>query len=74
MMEITMRRIDRNSKEWRQLVAWIVGMIVVGIVVYVTHTDNNPSQDIDAAGFLIMGISWAAIVYFFKIYVKENVK
>lgn len=74
MMEIIMRRIDRNSKEWRQLVAWIVGMIIVGIAVYVTHIENNPSQDIDAAGFLIMGISWAAIGYFFRIYVKENVK
>ena len=62
------KKYDRNSVEWKRIVAWIAATSVMPFGAYPFVQDSMPNLKFDIPTAVIFGLSWAIcsiIVYFF---------
>lgn len=64
---------DRNSKQWKQFVAWLVGSLVMPFAAYPFVHDVTPDISFDLPVILVLGVSWALVSFFLYLYIKNNI-
>ncbi len=67
------RKFDRQSKEWRQFVAWLAGSAVMPFAAYPFIKDSISAADVDLPMALIFGLCWSVISFLLSMYVKKNI-
>lgn len=68
-------RMNRESKEWRQLVAWISATLVFPFTAYFSVVSITPELDFTSVPvLLIFAFCWGVISFFIRRFVKENIK
>ena len=68
------RKFDRNSKDWKQFVAWSVGTLVMPLVAFPLINDAAPDLEFDIPVILFFGFCWGIVSFLLHRFVKENIK
>lgn len=65
---------DRQSKEWKKFVAWIVATLVFPFVAYSGMKTVTPDVaiDFDLPTVLVLSICWALVSYVLHKFIKDN--
>lgn len=64
---------DRDSKEWKQFVAWVIGTLVLPFAAYPFINEATPNMVLDIPAILVFGNSWALASFFLHLFIKSNV-
>lgn len=68
-----MKKLDRESKAWRQFVAWLAGSVVMPVTAYSFIADSIRPSDLDLPIVLIFGVCWGICSFVLSLYVKSNI-
>jgi hypothetical protein len=68
-------RANKESKEWRQLVAFISAILVFPLVAYVSVRNITPELDFSTTPVILTSFfCWVAVSFFARLFIKENIK
>lgn len=65
---------DRESKEWRKFVAWVVATLVFPFVAYSGMKTVTPDVviEFDVPTIVVLSLSWALVSFLMRRYIREN--
>jgi hypothetical protein len=65
---------DKNSVEWKQFIAWIVGTIVMPFIAYPFIKETSPDLKFDTSIIIILAFFWGICSAVLRVYINKNIR
>jgi hypothetical protein len=64
---------DRDSKQWKQFVAWLVGTLVMPFSAYPFIQEMTENIGFDSPVIVVFSVAWALASFALYLFIKSNV-